>query len=43
MMAIAINTVSKAIMAGWVGSRRVGILAGGISVVALAGGLIVAA
>jgi uncharacterized membrane protein (DUF4010 family) len=43
MVAIAINTVSKAIMAGWVGSKRVGFLVGGISAVALAGGLVVAA
>jgi uncharacterized membrane protein (DUF4010 family) len=43
MVAIAINTVSKAIMAGWVGNRRVGLLVGGISAAALAGGLIVAA
>ncbi|ABE62709.1 membrane protein [Nitrobacter hamburgensis X14] len=43
MIAIAINTVSKAIMAGWVGSKRVGLLVGGISAVALAGGLVVAA
>ncbi len=43
MVAIAINTVSKAIMAGWVGSKRVGLLVGGISAVALAGGLMVAA
>jgi uncharacterized membrane protein (DUF4010 family) len=43
MIAIAINTVSKAIMAGWVGSKRVGLLVGGISAIALAGGLVVAA
>jgi uncharacterized membrane protein (DUF4010 family) len=38
MIAIAVNTVSKAIMAGWVGNKRVGFLVGGISAVALAGG-----
>jgi uncharacterized membrane protein (DUF4010 family) len=43
MIAIAVNTVSKAIMAGWVGNRRVGLLVGGISAAALAGGLVVAA
>ena len=43
MIAIAINTVSKAIMASWVGNKRVGVLVGGSSVVALAGGLVVAA
>lgn len=43
MIAIAINTVSKAIMASWVGNKRVGFLVGGSSVVALAGGLVVAA
>lgn len=42
MIAIAINTVSKAIMASWVGSKKVGLLVGGISAVALAGGLVVA-
>jgi uncharacterized membrane protein (DUF4010 family) len=43
MIAIAINTVSKAIMASWIGNKKVGILVGGISAVALAGGLVVAA
>jgi uncharacterized membrane protein (DUF4010 family) len=43
MVAIAVNTISKAIMASWVGNRRVGLLVGGISAVALAGGLVVAA
>jgi uncharacterized membrane protein (DUF4010 family) len=43
MIAIAVNTVSKTIMAGWVGNRRVGLLVGGISAAALAGGLVVAA
>lgn len=43
MIAVAINTISKAIMASWVGNRRVGLLVGGISVIALAGGLVVAA
>lgn len=43
MIAIAVNTVSKTVMAGWVGNRRVGLLVGGISAVALAGGLVVAA
>ncbi|MEO6947569.1 MAG: DUF4010 domain-containing protein [Nitrobacter sp.] len=42
MIAIAINTVSKAIMASWVGSKKVGLLVGGISAVALAGGLVAA-
>ncbi|MEH6952755.1 MgtC/SapB family protein (plasmid) [Nitrobacter sp. NHB1] len=43
MIAIAINTVSKTIMASWVGNKKVGILVGGISAIALAGGLVVAA
>lgn len=43
MIAIAVNTVSKTVMAGWVGNRRVGFLVGGISAAALAGGLVVAA
>jgi uncharacterized membrane protein (DUF4010 family) len=43
MVAIAVNTISKAIMASWVGNRRVGLLVGGISAVALAGGLVIAA
>jgi hypothetical protein len=42
MTAIAINTVSKAIMASWVGSKKVGLLVGGISAVALAVGLVAA-
>lgn len=42
MIAIAINTVSKAIIASWVGNKKVGLLVGGISAVALAGGLAVA-
>ncbi len=40
MVAIAVNTISKAIMAGWVGNRRVGLLVGGIGAVALAGGFV---
>lgn len=40
MVAIAVNTISKAIMACWVGNRRVGLLVGGISAVALAGGFV---
>jgi uncharacterized membrane protein (DUF4010 family) len=43
MIAIAVNSVSKAIMAGWVGNKRVGLLVGGMSAVALAGGFVVAA
>jgi uncharacterized membrane protein (DUF4010 family) len=43
MVAIAVNTISKAIMASWVGNRRVGLLVGGTSAVALTGGLVVAA
>lgn len=42
MIAIAVNTVSKTIMAGSVGNRKVGLLVGGISAAALAAGLAVA-
>jgi uncharacterized membrane protein (DUF4010 family) len=42
MIAIVVNTISKTIMAGSVGSRKVGLLVGGISAAALAAGLAVA-
>ncbi len=42
MIAIAVNTISKTMMAGSVGNRKVGLLVGGISAVALAAGLAVA-
>lgn len=42
MIAIAVNTVSKTIVAGSVGNRKVGFLVGGISAAALAAGLAVA-
>lgn len=42
MIAIAVNTISKTIMAGSVGNRKVGLLVGGISAAALAAGLAVA-
>ena len=42
MIAIAVNTISKTIMAGSVGNRKVGFLVGGISAAALTGGLAVA-
>jgi len=42
MIAIAVNTVSKTMMAGSVGNRKVGLLVGGISAAALAAGLAVA-
>lgn len=42
MVAIAVNTISKTIMAGSVGNRKVGLLVGGISAAALAAGLAVA-
>lgn len=42
MIAIVVNTISKTIMAGSVGNRKVGLLVGGISAAALAAGLAVA-
>jgi uncharacterized membrane protein (DUF4010 family) len=42
MIGIAVNTVSKTVMAGSVGNRKVGLLVGGISAAALAAGLAVA-
>ncbi|QLP97165.1 MAG: MgtC/SapB family protein [Rhodoblastus sp.] len=42
MIAIAVNTVSKTIVAGSVGNRKIGFLVGGISAAALAAGLAVA-
>lgn len=42
MIAIVVNTISKTIMAGSVGNRKVGLLVGGVSAAALAAGLAVA-
>lgn len=42
MIAIAVNTVSKTIVAASVGNRKIGFLVGGISAAALAAGLAVA-
>jgi uncharacterized membrane protein (DUF4010 family) len=39
MIAVGINTVSKAMIAGWAGGRDIGMLVGGISGVAIAAGL----
>jgi len=39
MIAVCINTISKAAISGWAGGRDTGILVGGISVVAIAAGL----
>ena len=38
LIAVAVNTISKAVMAASAGGRKVGLLVGGISAVALAGG-----
>lgn len=38
LIAVAVNTVSKAVMAASAGGRKVGLLVGGISAIALAGG-----
>jgi uncharacterized membrane protein (DUF4010 family) len=38
LIAVAVNTVSKTVLAGWTGGSRIGIAVGGISAVALAGG-----
>jgi uncharacterized membrane protein (DUF4010 family) len=39
LIAVAVNTVSKAMLAGWAGGRKIGALVGGISALALAGGI----
>jgi uncharacterized membrane protein (DUF4010 family) len=41
LLAAAVNTVSKAVMAGWVGGKKIGVLVGAVSALALAGGLTV--
>jgi uncharacterized membrane protein (DUF4010 family) len=38
LLAVAVNTVSKAVLAGWTGGKKVGIMVGAISALALAGG-----
>ena len=38
LIAVAVNTTSKAVLAGWAGGSRIGIMVGSISAVALAGG-----
>jgi uncharacterized membrane protein (DUF4010 family) len=43
IIAVAVNTVSKAALASWVAGKRVGILAGGCSAIALFGLLITSA
>ena len=42
LIAIAINTISKAMLAGWAGGRNIGLLVGAFSALALAGGGIAA-
>ncbi|MDO8978813.1 MAG: MgtC/SapB family protein [Afipia sp.] len=39
MIAVSVNTISKAMIAGWAGGRDIGILVGGVSGVAVATGL----
>jgi uncharacterized membrane protein (DUF4010 family) len=40
MIAVSVNTIAKAMIAGWAGGRDIGILVGGISGVAIAAGLV---
>lgn len=42
LIAVAVNTISKSVLAGWTGGRKVGIIVGSISALALFSGLIVA-
>ncbi|MBU0726246.1 MAG: MgtC/SapB family protein [Alphaproteobacteria bacterium] len=42
LIAVAVNTLSKAVMSGWIGGRAVGLLVGGVSLLALAAGLLTA-
>lgn len=42
LIAVAVNTISKAILAGWAGGKKVGIIVGSISAIALAGGFVAA-
>lgn len=39
LIAVAVNTGSKAMLAGWAGGRKIGALVGGISALALVGGI----
>ena len=39
MLAVSVNTISKATIAGWTGGRDIGMLVGAISSLALATGL----
>jgi uncharacterized membrane protein (DUF4010 family) len=39
LIAVAVNTASKTVMAGWVGGAKIGVLVGVISGLALAGGI----
>ena len=43
LIAVASNTISKAVLAGWIGGNRVGIFVGASSAVALAAGLVASA
>jgi uncharacterized membrane protein (DUF4010 family) len=38
LIAVAVNTASKTVLAGWAGGSRIGIVVGGISALALCGG-----
>jgi uncharacterized membrane protein (DUF4010 family) len=42
LIAVAVNTVSKAVLAGWTGGSTIGALVGGVSALALAGGFVAA-
>ena len=39
VIAVAVNTLSKALLSGWAGGRKVGLLVGGVSALSLAGGV----
>src|SRR6185437_4403557 len=42
LIAVAVNTASKTLMAGWVGGTKIGVLVGVISWLALGGGIVTA-
>jgi uncharacterized membrane protein (DUF4010 family) len=42
LIAVGVNTISKAVLAGWAGGKKVGIIVGGISAIALSGGMVAA-
>lgn len=39
VVAVAVNTISKALLSGWAGGSKIGLLVGGVSALSLAGGV----